>query len=68
MIGDRLRCCRDIYFAGLMPVLVLNHIDVALEAMVTKMNDFAGKPKSEAGKPFVYLRNSIGETVQMCKM
>jgi len=51
-----------------MPVLVLNHIDVALEAMVTKMNDFAGKPKSEAGKPFVYLRNSIGETVQMCKM
>ena len=40
-------------------MLVLNHIDVALEAMVTKMNDFAGKPKSEAGKQFLCLRNAF---------
>ncbi|KAK2175837.1 hypothetical protein NP493_703g01009 [Ridgeia piscesae] len=34
---------------GPKPVLVLNHIDVVLEALVTKMNDFAGRPKSTQG-------------------
>ena len=40
------------YFLGPKPVLVLNHIDVVLEALVTKMNDFAGRPKIYTGTPF----------------
>ncbi|KAI0213485.1 Steroid 17-alpha-hydroxylase/17,20 lyase [Lamellibrachia satsuma] len=34
---------------GPKPVLLLNHIDVTLEALVTKMNDFAGRPKLYSG-------------------
>ncbi|KAK2192017.1 hypothetical protein NP493_40g00036 [Ridgeia piscesae] len=34
---------------GPKPVLVLNHIDVVLEALVTKMNDFAGRPNIYTG-------------------
>ena len=39
------------YVSGTKTVLVLNHIDVVLEALVTKMNDFAGRPKIYSGLP-----------------
>ncbi|XP_014667386.1 PREDICTED: steroid 17-alpha-hydroxylase/17,20 lyase-like isoform X2 [Priapulus caudatus] len=37
---------------GIIPTVIINRMDEAIEALVTKQNDFAGRPKSWTGEIF----------------